>query len=267
MFNYYNNQFKWEFYNGVSHSNTDNSCVRYRSFDSSQRLTGKAQGDYDDFYTPAFNLTGAPNDLYFNFFTAAAEVPSSSVGYPLTATGDSLEVDVTITGGEKWIKLSGFNSSELVNNGTLSSEFIASSASVWAPRGVQVPVADRTNNVFFRFRYWPGNAGNNLYLDDMSIGQFPASVSQVLKTANAFSINPNPATNGCNLVFNTGSDGIVSYIIKDVTGKTIFETTKTFAANSVQQEAVSRTITPNAGMYFVTITIDGVQMTQKLVVY
>jgi len=267
MFNYYNNQFKWEFYTGASVGGSDNSCIRYRSFDSSQRFTGKAQGDFDDFYTPAFNLTGAPGDVYFNFYTAAANLPASAVSYPVTATGDSLQVEVSTNGGERWTMLAGYNAGQLVNNGTLGSEFLASSSSVWEPRGVEVPAAYRGANTYFRFRYWPGATGNNLYLDNMSVGQFPASVTEVLKTQNTFTIYPNPATNGCNLVFQTGNDGVVSYIIKDVTGKTVYTATKTVAANSIQKEAIDRSITPNAGMYFVTITIDGVQMTQKLVVY
>ena len=56
-------------------------------------------------------------------------------------------------------------------------------------------------------------------------------------------------------------------MIKDVTGKLVYQAQKSFAPNSIQQEAISRSVTPAAGMYFVTVTIDGVHMTQKLVVY
>ncbi len=267
MFNFYNNQFQWEFFTGASHSGSDNSCIRYRSFDTSAKLTGNPTGDHDDIYTPAFDLTGTSPDLYLNFYTAGAKTTSGGLAYGITPTNDSLEVDVTVSGGDRWVRLESFNSAALVNNGVSTAQFVPTASSQWASRAVAVPAAYRTNNTFFRLRYWPGNTGNNLYLDDLSLGAYPAGVAEVLNTPNTFNIYPNPAVNGCNIVFKTGNDGVVDYMIKDVTGKLVYQAQKTFAPNSVQQEAISRSATPAAGMYFVTVTIDGVHMTQKLVVY
>ena len=264
MFNYYNNQFKWQLYNGAGYD--DNSCVRYRSFDTSNRRFGTAVGDHDDMFTPAFNLTGVDNTFYLNFFTAGQSTTKGLSG-STTKVNDSLEIDVSITGGTRWVKLAGYSGSNLANNGSSSAEFVPASTQ-WKARAVSIPATYHNANTFFRFRYWPGNTGNNLYLDNVYFYAFPAGVKEALAASPAsFNLFPNPAVNGCTLVFKTGNDGMVNYSIKDITGKLIYQASKEFMPNSIQQESISRSITPSAGMYFITATIDGVNTTQKLVVY
>ena len=264
MFNYYNNQFRWEYYTGAGL--TDNTCIRYRSFDTSARITGTATGDHDDVFTPAFDLAGIPDSLYLNFFTSCASTNSGISGWT-DKVGDSMQVDVSTSGGARWTKLVGYNSAALVNAGTTNTDFVPTSFSQWKPRAVRIPATYRTGNVFFRFRYWPGNTGNNLYLDNFSINPAVSGVKDMVTTAGTLNIFPNPSTNGCSLVFKTGSDGQVVYTIKDLTGKTIYQDSKSLQPNTMQQEDVPRSATPAAGMYFVTVTVDGVSLTQKMVVY
>jgi len=265
MMNFYNNQFKWQFYTGAGLG--DNSCIRYRSYDSSSRLTGTALGDHDDFYTPAFNLSTATDNLYLNFFTTAAYT-HHNLGSGTTLVDDSVEVDVSTNGGASWFRLGGYGSTRLNNNGQYGSEFVPNSATTWVPRAINVPASRRSAQTFFRFRYHPGNTGNDMYLDNLYFDGFPAGIKEAITASpNSFNIFPNPSSNGFNLVFMTGNTGAVTYAIKDLTGKLVYQTTKTFASNSIQQESVPRSATQAAGMYFVTITVDGVNMTQKLVVY
>lgn len=266
MFNFYNNQFKWEFYTGAGIG--DNTCLRYRSFDSSQRITGTAVGDHDDIYTPAFNFTGSSTgNLYLNFFSSGAYTHTGITG-GVTIVNDSFEVDASINGGTTWTKIGGFGGNTLADRGNYGVEYIPTSATTWRPRSISIPATYCTPNTFLRFRYRPGNAGNNLYIDNLSFDEYPAGIKEVLDASpNVFNIFPNPAANGCTLVFKTGIDGVVSYSIKDLTGKVVYENTKVFAANGIRQETVPRSVTHVPGMYFVTITIDGVHMTQKLVVY
>jgi hypothetical protein len=267
MFNYYNNQFQWQFYNGASYGSSDNSCIRYRSFDTSARLTGNPVGDHDDFYTPAFYLPNNGEDMFLNFYTAAANTTSDALAYGITPVGDSLEVDVTSNGGRQWYRLKSYNAGDLVDNGTQNTEFLAGTSSTWTGRSVAIPASYRTPNAFFRFRYWPGNTGNNLYMDNFQIAAYPTGVNELAATANTFTVYPNPASNGCNLVFKTGTDGSAILTIRDVTGKLVYEVQKTYAANTIVKQPIARDITPSAGMYFVTVTIGGVNTTQKLVVY
>jgi hypothetical protein len=261
MFNYYKNQFKWEFYTGAGMG--DNTCVRYRSYDNSARRYGVATGDFDDFVTPAFNLAGMSDSLYLNFYTSGASTNASS-----PKANDSLEVWVSTSGGTKWTKLVGYRGTDIANTGQKASEFAApASASEWKPRSVSIPAAHRSNNAFFRFRYRPGNTGNNMYLDNISIHPVAAGVSDALKAGSQFNIFPNPATSDFSIAFNTGSTGAVAFSIKDLAGKVIMESNKTFTSGTTEQVQVARSAMPSAGFYFVTVTIDGISSTQKLVVY
>lgn len=260
MMNYYHNQFRWEHYTGAGRG--DNSCIRYRSFDTSEKTYGTAKGDYDDIFTPAFNLEGVSGDLYLNFFTAGMVTSLSS-----NASRDSLEVDVTTSGGVRWVKLGGFRGTELPNNGSQTKEFIPGASSAWAARTIQVPAAYRTRQTFFRLRYRPGDNGNNLYLDNLSLSALPADIQDLSQAGGHFVLHPNPAANGSNLAFRAGEDGRVRITVRDVAGRIVFEQSKTYAPNSVNTEFIARDNTPVAGMYIVTVTTGGANITGKLLVY
>jgi hypothetical protein len=265
MFNFYNNEFKWEVYEGAGYG--DNTCLRYHSFDNSSRLTSTATGDHDDIYSPAFNLSDISDKFYLNFFTTGAST-MKGIGSWDDLAEDSVEISVSISGGTRWAKIGSVAGNNLANAGQKNSEYIPTASNTWRGQAISIPVAYRAANTFFRFRYWPGNKGNNLYIDNLYFYPYPVGVKESLQDAsNTSNLFPNPANNGCTLVFKTGSDGVVSYCIKDVTGKLIYQATKTYAANSIEQEAISRSQTPNAGMYFITTTIDGVNTTKKLIVY
>ena len=265
MFNYYNNQFKWEFYTGAGYD--DNTCVRYRSYDSSSRNIGNAIGDFDDFYTPAFNLVGLDSAYYLNFYTAGSSTLHNIIA-GTTRVNDSLEIDASINGGTKWTKIAGFRGSDLDNNGLHGPEYVPAVGATWKARAVVIPALYKTNQTYFRFRYRPGNTGNDLYLDNVYFYPFPAGVKETIaSTGKLINLFPNPATNGCSMVFNTGNEGRLHYIIKDLTGKMVFEGNKSFVPNTLVNEEIPRAVTPNAGMYFITATIDGLMFTDKLVVY
>jgi len=269
MFNFYNNQFKWEYY--TSGGFDDGSCIRYRSFDgrsSPANMTGTPVGDHDDIYTPAYDLSGSTTgDINLDFYTAGASNSGFTPGFGLTTKGDSMEVDVSINGGARWAKIGDFNAAQLDNNTARSTEFLATSVATWAARTVSVPTTYRNKNTFFRLRYWPGNNGNNLYVDKISISQFSTEVNQVMATPDAIKIYPNPAKDGCNIVFRSGVSGNASIIIKDITGKLVYSEAHAYAPNSGSQQFIPRSVTPVAGMYFVTVTIDGTSSTEKLIVY
>ena len=264
MFNYYNNQYKWEFFTGASYDG-DNTCVRFRSFDTTQKRIATPLGDHDDFFTPSFNLSTFSGSYYFNFYSAAAR--ASSTGVSATPVGDSLEVDVSTSGGARWTKIATYNASQLENNGTHTTEFTPTSAAQWVARGISIPSIYHSGSTFFRFRLWSGNVGNNLYIDKVSISQFPAEIEAIADDPCPYKIFPNPSSNGCTLAFKTGSVGNVSYTVKDIAGRAVFVSSKNYTPNSTQQELISKDVTPNAGIYFVTVIIDGASRTEKLVVY
>jgi hypothetical protein len=264
MFNYYNNRFQWQYYAGSGVD--DNGCLRYRSFDTSNRRTGIADGDFDDVYTPSFNITNVTANAYVNFYVNGART-SPSGGGGGSATADSLEIDVSINGGVKWTKIGGLGNGALATAGNKSTEYTTADPTKWVQKGILIPAAYRTAATFFRIRLRPGSTGNNVFVDKVALSTAPAGVAEVITAANPFSVYPNPAANGCNLVFKTGAEGNVAYAISDLAGKVVFSDARTFASGTMQEISIPRSATPAAGMYFITLTIDGKNTTQKLVVY
>ena len=72
IFNYYNNEFKWEINHNVGVF--DQTCISYRGFDTRPfpaNEVGSPGGDYDDFFSPAFDLTAmSSGDCNLNFMGA-----------------------------------------------------------------------------------------------------------------------------------------------------------------------------------------------------
>ena len=261
MINFYNNRFKWEFYSGPSWDG-DGKCVRYKSFDSTPQYTGMALGDHDDFYTVPFNLadvTGSTN-YFLNFYTTACKRPGSG-------TMDSLEIDASNNGGTTWARIGGVSGNTLCNIAATNAQFIPNSGTQWKPRAVNIPAAYRTTNTFFRFRYWPGDIGNNMYMDNMYFAPYPCEVLDQTVDAGTFKLFPNPSNSGFNLVYKSGNDGSASIQIKDIMGRVVYTTTNNATPGTIAQENIGKDITPVAGIYFVTVSIDGVSKTEKMVVY
>ncbi len=254
MFNYYENQFKWEWYSKVGYD--DGSCIRYRAIDDRQSPADKSggpTGDYDDIMTPGIDLANAQADLNLNFYSAGA-------GY-----GDSLQIFLTNDCGNSWKYISSLKGSGLLNNNS-GVEFVPTSKSQWKAQTIAIPSAYAGNKVYFRLRYWPTGGGRDLYLDNFTVSQFATEVNQAMKSAETVSIYPNPAHDNSTLTFKTGNDGNVTYMVKDVTGRTIYTKTNNFVSNSIVQESLTSNIFPSSGMYFVTVVISGNAVTKKLVI-
>lgn len=261
MINYYENQFKWGFYSGGGKG--DNGCVGYRSYDAVNVAYGEASGDYDDFFTPAFNLAGVSGDAYVNFYTAGASRNGRS-----SDTRDSMELQVSTSGGARWVKLAGYNGVDLANNGNRVGNFVPSSTTDWVGRSVSIPEIYRGSQTFFRFRYYPGERGNNQYIDDFRISSLPVNIQNLANNQQSeLIIYPNPSSNGTNIAFKTGNDGTASYVIRDMAGKVIFTAKKSSLPNTIVNDFISRTEIPNAGIYFLTLVNEQINITKKLTVY
>ncbi|NDC42267.1 MAG: T9SS C-terminal target domain-containing protein, partial [Chitinophagia bacterium] len=258
MMNYYNNRFQWQMYSGAGYN--DSRCIRYRSYDTTNKLTGVQDGDYDDIFTPAFNLAGISSDFYFNFYSSGARISGSG-------TYDSLQLDVSTNGGSYWTTIGGYSGTNLSNVGTRSSEFRPTTASDWVARAIKVPAAYRSRQTYFRLRYRPGTKGNNLYIDNVYMNQFPVGVAAYTVADATFSVYPNPTSNGCTVSLNSANGGNYTVTISDLAGRTIHQQQIVAQPGLGVNSNIAKENFPSAGVYFVTVSSDGISKTEKLVVY
>jgi hypothetical protein len=263
MFNHYNNGFKWEYNNSNGYPD-GYGCIRFRGYDArtgSERYSGNPDGDFDDMYTPAFDLTsiGGGSSVNLNFFTAGAAATRSS-------GNDSLQIFASSTCGDTWVKIATLKSADLNNNTRQDAEFAPTNASQWKGQTIAIPSTQRTNKTFFRFRYFAASGSNNLYLDNFKITPWTTEISEVSTNANEVKLFPNPTSGNTKLCFTAGASGEASYIIRDMTGKVISTQHLKVTPNTFVQEEISRNQFPAAGVYLITLTQSEQTNTQKLIV-
>ncbi len=82
------------------------------------------------------------------------------------------------------------------------------------------------------------------------------------------SITPNPASNHFTITFNNLSQNKIEISLYDLQGKKIKNlATDTYKASLVKQEFSINDLNIQSGIYFIKITIDNKQLTQKLIIY
>ncbi|MES2477790.1 MAG: M43 family zinc metalloprotease [Bacteroidota bacterium] len=264
MFNHYKNNFKWEFNSSNGYPN-GSGCICYRSFDDRpypERYTQLQDGDFDDIYTPAFDITsvtsgsGAAN---LNFYTAGCLTPSSNYN-------DSLQIFASTNCGDSWTRITTMNFSDIINNSVQSTEFAPTNAGQWRAQTINIPTAMRTSRTFFRFRYWPTVGGNNLYFDNFTVSPWTTEIKNVAENKNEIKLFPNPTNSNTKLCFTSGTNGEATIMVRDVTGKVIMQEKFLYTPNTFIQQEIARSTFPASGVYLITLTQSETTATQKLVV-
>ncbi|MBL7712270.1 MAG: zinc-dependent metalloprotease [Chitinophagaceae bacterium] len=274
MFNYYNNQYKWELSN---RGYFDNSSIRYRSYDARmfpETILGDPGGDYDDFYTPAFDLSKLGDNGNLNFMYAGAYATND-----FTQMKDVLEIAYSTDCGGTWLNLAAMQNEELQTVGTvpMGIEYL-SVYKDWKPKSIDLKngaTKIRNAKVFFRFRYKPSSrnvsggkfaSGNNFYMDRIHISSNPLGVNEMILGEKTATLAPNP-TNANAFVLFGKANANVRISVTDVTGKQVYSLTAKVDQNNAKIEIPASYISVK-GFYMVHITgDDNLNQTEKLLVY
>jgi hypothetical protein len=274
MFNYYNNQYKWEL---SDRGYYDNTSIRYKSHDIRTfpaTLLGDPSGDYDDFYTPAFDLSKLGDNGNLNFMYAGAYATND-----FSLMKDALEIAYSTDCGATWNALSTMANEELQTVGTvpMGMEYL-SLFKDWKPKSIDLKngaAKIRGSRVFFRFRYKPSSrniggamyaSGNNFYMDRIHISNNPLSVNEMILVDKSAALAPNPTNSNAFVLFQKPNAN-VQISVTDVTGKLVYTVnTKVDQINAtVEIPAAALGV---KGFYMVHITgEDNLNQTEKLVVY
>jgi Pregnancy-associated plasma protein-A len=277
MFNYYNNEFKWQIA-GVGYA--DNSCVMYTGFDgrydSSAGLfpaTGTPRGDFDDLFSIPMDLSGFTGDCSLNFYYSGAT--RSVLPYNHT---DTLFIDYAIGKNYSWTNLTVLAGSDLCNKGSVSGSFVPASADDWALFSYDIPAIARTTYTTFRFRYKPNtelkydgtryipgiySSGNNFYMDRMTFSPYPAGVGELHLGSADIAVAPNPTSGDAYVIAKDPGNSLVKIVVTDVTCKTVYTVDGQVASNEAQFLIPRRAISV-PGLYFVHVVTGHQVYTKKL---
>lgn len=280
IFNYYNNSFKWEPVNNVG--GYDQTSMKYKGFDyrygvdnPEANLPGSTpDGDFDDFFSPPFDLNGlnTGGNLNLNFMYAGASRSSLP-----SQINDTFQIFASTDCGNNWRSVITMSKGELNNNGVVTTPFVPGGLWNWTTKSVDLRslVSSSTDNIMFRFRYRPGimpedqdpwrlGTGNNFYIDRIHISNNGLGVDDQVLNERGMVLAPNPTTAGATVLLKNAT-GTVNVTVSDVTGKIIYRTTAQGTGSQTAVEIPAGAVSVK-GIYFVQVATNSLNQTEKLVV-
>jgi PKD repeat protein len=223
---------------------------------NSVRIVNAATYDanVDDLISPPLDMTavaGAPSLVYK---VAHAQKTSTSA--------DKLQVYVSTNCGQSWSLRQTISGASLSTAGVVSTSFVPT-ASQWVTKTVNLATVATSPSVLIKFRF-TSDAGNNIYIDDINI---LANVGiDELENTLGFNVYPNPSEDNTVIAFSLTESHHADIRIFDVLGQ---ETAQVFSGDAGpgdHQYKIADRATLSSGVYFVRLSIDGRNFTQKLIV-
>lgn len=272
-FNYYSNESAWEITKNTGYY--DNFSMQYKGYDSRTfpaNLVGSLKGDYDDFFTPAYDLSGLKvGNCNLNFMSSGVFRTTNA-----DLMNDMLEVAYSIDCGGTWVKMDSLKKGRLANNGSYDGKYAPLWLGDWVLQSMNIPDAARTDRTFFRFRYKAsvdesGNptfhraSGNNFYIDRVNVSSFPLGVNTLVNGDNTITLAPNPTTNGSFVVI-AGNNKTAEVVVTDLAGRVVYRTQELLKDKISRIEIPASAISVK-GVYMVQVVTGTQKHTEKLVVY
>ncbi len=169
-------------------------------------------GDYDDLFVPALNLTGVANPV-LSFDVAYAQY---------TNQNDKLDVMVSTDCGANWANVYSKQGAILSTAPSYSASAFVPSAAQWRTETINLPALANQPSVLIKFRA-TADFGNNLYVDNINIGQPPPTSIRKIDPGNiTCELFPNPTSGLTNLSINLSENETVGITIINSIGQLVY---------------------------------------------
>ena len=210
----------------------------------------------------------------FNFSNVSAVTISYDYAYARkpSTTQDTVKFQYSLDCGGSWITLPGSPTAAAMAavGGTLTSPFVPWTDSKWANKTYTTTVTGAlANKPDVKFRFYFRNdrlsgSSQNLYIDNINI----SGVVGIEELANAIglSVYPNPTNASSTIEFTSPVDSKVTVLVNDVTGRLVEQNQFNAAGGHLTTYSVNQSGKLHAGVYFITLSLDGQKVTKKLVV-
>lgn len=204
--------------------------------------------------------SGSPSNFYFG--TGSVNNPAALTGwYELNLNGgDELQAIVLTKAGG-------------VTNGGGSAKYTGT-VSAWKQFSVCLSYTSGTADsaeIIFELSNSSGNdsptnVGSNVIIDDLAWGACTSGVEDINNNVTLEPSYPNPANDICNIIFTIPGTSVVNADLYDLNGRKMMNLMNNATLTSGRYKIPVDIRTFANGVYFYTITVDGVSYTQKLVV-
>ena len=179
---------------------------------------------------------------------------------------DSLLIEYSINCGATWINMAKMYKADIANNGNIMQEFDIDGNTTWDGKSFAIPQNAFTSSTFFKFRYRPSDYSNNVYIDNFEINSTPVSIKDINLAGFEVEIVPNPANENASIKVNTKNNATVNVLITNIMGAKVSSFSSKVNTGTINNIEIPKQVFSQKGLYFVTLEIDGKQMTKKLVI-
>lgn len=241
----------WEEVPDFGSFGTSSKCMYIDNWDY------EANGEYDWFVSDAYDLSDTLDDLlHFDLaYTYYQQLNGSNISY------DSLGIGYSLDCGESfyWLWKEGGESLATLKGG-VGEEFIPQT-NEWESIAISLGSAIKGQpSVVFAFIAENGY-GNNLYIDNIGVGNTLLSIDDQNILLNEVELFPNPSTNLINLNITLENSAFIRYVIYNTIGQSLY-------SNSAKTAELKETIDISkysTGMYYVKIEAAGEQKIIKFI--
>jgi PKD repeat protein len=227
----------WEFSPNTGYGNWG-SCVRIRNYFNTPT-------EADDLISPSYNVSSVVNPS-MTFRIAGAETGGTA--------DDALRIYTSTNCGQTWVLRKTFSGADLVTAGLYTSEFVPNNPNQWQTLAVGLSSISSQTNVRFRFELVAGtNGSNNIYIDDLNIGNSLGfeNVADYI----GLSVYPNPSNGSTKVEFNTQKQAKIQIQLLNVLGQPVLAPYSTQVLPGTQNFNIDMTPFAN-GIYTVQLQID-----------
>ncbi|MEO8759270.1 MAG: M43 family zinc metalloprotease [Bacteroidia bacterium] len=217
-------------------------------------------GDTTILYSPSFNLAaiGSPALTFKMAYQQQA-----------TTNADRMNVysstDCGATWSSRWAR-SGTGLQPTTVTGTSSAPFVPTAAQ-FALNTVVVSAIASSTNVLFKWVFIAGTAstGNNMYIDDINVRNSTTGI-QTIEEKVGLTIYPNPSSGSVNVAFNLAEKQTVAVNVVDMLGRVVETIPAQSYSTGENMVTIGNKAAYQAGVYFVNLTIDGQQVSKKIII-
>ncbi|MBS1622745.1 MAG: PKD domain-containing protein [Bacteroidetes bacterium] len=231
------------------------SCFKLNQIDASY------EGDVDILASPPLDLStlDSTNATFsFDYSYATAD--------PNHANDSSAQISLWVSSdcGSTWHYLYKISGQSIFNAGVQTTPYVMDPGQNWQTVTVEIPSAYRIPGINFEIRAKSGTKTNNLYIDNINIGQSTLGISLLQTRVNTMSITPNPAAYSADLLVSTNSDIRGSVVILDMEGR-IVQNVYAGILPAGDKHLALRTDLLSSGVYTVQLTDGITALNRKLV--
>ncbi len=240
------NQVVWQKSNTVGGYSTSNESAFFDNYNFAEL------GRRDAFITQNYNLVGVLNPkLYFDVAYARYD----NVNF------DSLAVGISTNCGQSY-NIVYVKSNTVLATAPDNTGFFIPTATQWRTDTVNLSTYIGQPEVMIAFQN-RGNYGNVIYIDNINLGAsvITTKIPEAFKENSLFDVYPNPTSEKITITFNTDPKNIKAIVIRDNSGRVVYENSKTINNNYVVDMSHF-----TKGLYLVSIETNSKKLTKKVIV-